>query len=117
MRTTRPRGDSGEAEFLAPPPHLVTDEDRHRHRHSQRRILITERNERLMQQWWESFPSDGWEEEEFYATKKKERRVDRRHRQEFAEAELENPNSPENFDSDGPMWNDLWTETTSNDDE
>jgi hypothetical protein len=39
-----------EAEFLAPPPRLVTDEDPHHHRHSQHRLLIAERNERLMQQ-------------------------------------------------------------------
>jgi hypothetical protein len=39
-----------EAEFLAPPPRLVADEDPRRHRHSQRRLLLAERDERLMQQ-------------------------------------------------------------------
>jgi hypothetical protein len=60
---------------------------------------------------------DDRNEEEFYAMKREERRADRRRRREFAEQEVENPNSTENFDSDGPMWNDLWTKTTSDDDE
>jgi hypothetical protein len=38
-----------EAEFLAPPLRLVTDEDRCHQRHAQRRLLIAERDERLMQ--------------------------------------------------------------------
>jgi hypothetical protein len=49
--------------------------------------------------------------------KREERRADRRRRREFAEQDLENPNSTAYFDSDGPMWNDLWTETTSDDHE
>jgi hypothetical protein len=51
--------------------------------------------------------------------KREERRADRHRRREFAEveAELENPNLTNNFDSDVPMWNDLWTEATSDDDE
>jgi hypothetical protein len=52
----RPRSDLNfsdvesleEAEFLAPPLSLVTDEDRHRHRQAQRRLVIAERDERLM---------------------------------------------------------------------
>ncbi|KAK1627871.1 hypothetical protein QYE76_002186 [Lolium multiflorum] len=39
-----------EAEFLAPPPCLVDDEDRRRHRQVQRRIAIAERDEQLMRQ-------------------------------------------------------------------
>jgi hypothetical protein len=104
-----------EAELLAPPLRLVADEDRRRHRHSQRRFLIAKRDERVMQQWCESFPSDVRDEDEFYAMKRKERRADRRHRPEFAEQELENPNSTVDFDWDGTMWNYLWTETTSSD--
>jgi hypothetical protein len=65
----------------------------------------------------ESFPGDARDEEEFFAMKREERRADHRRHQEFAEQELENPNTMEDFDSDGPMWNDLWIETTSDDDE
>jgi hypothetical protein len=106
-----------EAKFLAPAPRLVTDEDRRHHRHAQRRLLIAERDERLMQQWHESFPGDVCDEEEFFTMKREERRADRRRRREYAEQVLENPNMTEDFDSDEPMWNDLWIETTSDDDE
>jgi hypothetical protein len=51
--------------------------------------------------------------EEFYTMKREERRAGRRRRQEFVELELENPNLTANFDSDDPMWDDLWAETTS----
>jgi hypothetical protein len=107
----------GEAEFLMPPPRLITDEGRRRHRHTQRRLIIAKRNERLMQQWRESFLGDVWDEEEFYAMKREERRADRHCCREFAEQKLENPNSMVDFDSEGLMWDDLWTETTSYDDE
>jgi hypothetical protein len=49
--------------------------------------------------------------------KRRERRAEHRRRREFTEQELENPNTTEDFDSDGPMCNVLWTETTSDDDE
>jgi hypothetical protein len=107
----------GEAEFLAPTPRLVTDEDRRHHRHTHCRLLIVERDERLMQQWRESFPGDVRDEEEFFAMKREKRRADHCRRREFAEQELENPNTTEDFDSDGPMWNDLWTGTIFDDDE
>jgi hypothetical protein len=96
-----------EAEFLAPPPPLLTDADHARHRQEQRRLAIAERDERLMQQGREEHPCDVQDEEAFYAAKREERRADRHRRREFAEQKLENPFSPETFDSDGPMWNDL----------
>jgi hypothetical protein len=68
-----------------------------------------------MQQWCEEHPGDVQDEEAFYATKREERRVYRRRYREFAQQELVDPFLPETFDSDGPMWNDLWTETTSDD--
>jgi hypothetical protein len=40
-----------EAQFLAPQPDLVIDEDRHRHRQVQRRLLIAEHDERAMAAW------------------------------------------------------------------
>jgi hypothetical protein len=47
-----------EAEFLAPPPPLLTDSDRVRNRQEQLRLAIPERDERLMQQWREEHPGD-----------------------------------------------------------
>ncbi|KAK1669998.1 hypothetical protein QYE76_058157 [Lolium multiflorum] len=62
-RFRRPRRDMNfpdvesleEAEFLAPPPCLVDDEDRRRHRQVQRRIAIAEHDEQLMRQWRAQF--------------------------------------------------------------
>jgi hypothetical protein len=104
-----------EAEFLAPLPRLLIDDDRARHLQEQRRLAITERNERLMQQWSEEHQGDIQDEEAFYAAKRTERRADHHRCREFAEQELENLTSSKNFDSDSPMRNDLWTETTSDD--
>jgi hypothetical protein len=122
-RFRRPRRDMNfpgvefleEAEFLAPPPPLLTDADCARHRREQRRLAIAEHDERLMQQWREEHSGDVQDEEAFYAAKRKERRADRRRHQEFAEQELMDPFLPKTFDSDGPMRNDLWTEMTSGD--
>jgi hypothetical protein len=106
-----------EAEFLAQSPPLLTDADHAHHRQEQCWLAIAERDERLMQQWYKEQPGDIQDEEAFYAAKREERRGDRRRHRQFAEQELENPFSPETFDSDGPIWNDLWTESTSDDDE
>jgi hypothetical protein len=45
-----------EAQFLAPQPHLVREEDRHLHREAQRRLLIAEHDERAMAVWRRGFP-------------------------------------------------------------
>jgi hypothetical protein len=64
----------------------------------------------------ESFLGDVRDQEEFFVMKREERRADHHHRREYAEQELENPNTAEDFeDSDGQMFNNLWTETTSDD--
>jgi hypothetical protein len=53
----------------------------------------------------------------FFTMKREEIRTDRRRRWEYAEQELENPNMTEDFeDEDGKMFNNLWSETTSDDD-
>ncbi|KAK1611465.1 hypothetical protein QYE76_035138 [Lolium multiflorum] len=65
-RFRRPRCDMNfpdvesleEAEFLAPTPCLVDDEDRRRHLQVQRRIAIAEHDEELMRQWRAQFPND-----------------------------------------------------------
>ncbi|KAK1565989.1 hypothetical protein QYE76_007786 [Lolium multiflorum] len=64
-RFRRPRRDMNfpdvesleEAEFLAPAPCLLDDEDRRRHRQVQRRIAIAEHDEQLMRQWRAQFPT------------------------------------------------------------
>ena len=98
-----------EAEFAAPAPCLVTDEDRRRHRQAQRRLTITEHDERAMAAWKREFPEDVQAEVQFYAAKRAERRAkraDRRRRKAFINAQLEGPCTISN---DGPRWNDMWT--------
>jgi hypothetical protein len=63
-----------------------------------------------MQLWRKEHLGDVQDEEAFYAAKREERRADHHRRRE-----LENLFLLETFYSDGPMWNDLWTETTSDD--
>jgi hypothetical protein len=53
-------------------------------------------------------------EVEFYAANRAEKRVDRRTRRAFAEAQLDGPCTIADED---PRWDDLWTTTTSDDDE
>jgi hypothetical protein len=114
-RFQRPRRDINfpdvesleEAEFLAPPPCLVTDEDRRRHRQVQRRIAIAERDEQLMRQWRARSP------DAFFANLRAQRRSNRRHRRAVAAFELENSNTT--WTENDPRWDDLWTETTSDD--
>ncbi|KAK1604231.1 hypothetical protein QYE76_027904 [Lolium multiflorum] len=81
-----------EAEFLAPPPCLVDDEDRRRHR---------------------QFPNDADNTDAFFANLRAQRRSDRRHRRAVAAFELENPNTT--WTENDPRWEDIWTETTSDD--
>ncbi|KAK1610709.1 hypothetical protein QYE76_034382 [Lolium multiflorum] len=92
-RFRRPRCDMNfldvesleEAEFLAPTLCLVDDEDRRRHRQVQRRIAITEHDEES----------------------------NRRHRRAVAVFEIDNPNTT--WADNDPRWDDIWTETTSDD--
>ncbi|KAK1696895.1 hypothetical protein QYE76_013592 [Lolium multiflorum] len=74
-RFRRPRRDMNfldvesleEAEFLAPTPCLIDDEDRRRHRQVQRRIAIAEHDEELMRQWRAQFPNDVDNTDAFFA--------------------------------------------------
>ncbi|KAK1680608.1 hypothetical protein QYE76_041456 [Lolium multiflorum] len=118
-RFRRPRCDMNfpdvesleEAEFLA--PSLVDDEDRRRHRQVQRRIAIAEHDEQLMRQWRAQFPNDVDNTDAFFADLRAQRRFNRRHRRAIAEFELENPNTT--WTENDPRWDDIWTETTSDD--
>jgi hypothetical protein len=105
-----------EAQFLAPQPHLVTDEDRHRHRQVQRRLLIAEHDKRAMAAWRREFPQDVQAELEFYRSKRAERqayRADRRRHKAFINAQLAGPMT---IDDDDPRWVCL-EDPTSDDDE
>jgi hypothetical protein len=48
------------------------------------------------------FLGDVWDEEDFYATQRTERRADQRRHRAFAEEEIDNPNSM--LDNEDPRW-------------
>jgi hypothetical protein len=100
-----------EVEFLSPPPRLLDDEDRHRHRQAQRRLAIVERDEELMHRWRAQFPSDVVDKQAFFNEQRAERRRDRRRRREIAEREFNNPNMT--WGQDDPRWDNVWTGTSS----
>ncbi|KAK1629481.1 hypothetical protein QYE76_003796 [Lolium multiflorum] len=102
-----------EAEFLTPAPSLVDAEDRRRHRQVQRRIAIAEHDKQLMRQWRAQFPNDVFNTNAFFADLRAQRRFNRRHRRDVAEFELENPNTT--WTENDSRWDDIWTETTSDD--
>ncbi|KAK1618073.1 hypothetical protein QYE76_023590 [Lolium multiflorum] len=120
-RFRRPRRDMNfpdvesleEAEFLAPAPCLVDDEDRRRHRQVQRRIAIAEHDEQLMRQWRAQFPNDIDNTDAFFADLRAQHRSNRRHRRVIAEFEHDNPNTT--WTENDPRWDNIWTETTSDD--
>ncbi|KAK1697706.1 hypothetical protein QYE76_014403 [Lolium multiflorum] len=99
-RFRRPRRDMNfpdvesleEGEFLAPTPCLVDDDNRRRHR---------------------QFPNDVDNTDAFFADLRAHRRSHRRHRRAVAEFELDNPNTT--WADNDPRWEDIWTETTSDD--
>uniref|UniRef100_A0ACD5UDW8 Uncharacterized protein n=1 Tax=Avena sativa TaxID=4498 RepID=A0ACD5UDW8_AVESA len=64
-----------EAEFLAPTPALITEEDHRRHRALQRRLAIAEHDENAMAEWRRQFPRDVHAEVNFYAARRAERRA------------------------------------------
>ena len=108
-----------EAEFLAPAPVLVTEEDRRRHRAVQRRLAIAERDEAALAEWRRQFPQDVQAELNFYAQRRAEQRAareDRRRRKAFIDAQLD---GPQTISDDDPRWDDMWLESddTTTDDE
>ena len=67
--------------FTDPPAdRLVTDKERRRHQHIQRRIRIAEEDERAMEAWCLAFPEDVILEEQFFARKHEEREAARAER-------------------------------------
>lgn len=109
-----------EAEFVAGPPRLITDEDRRRHRLVQRRLTIAEADERAIAAWKREFSDDVQAEIKFYAAKRANRsakRADRHRRKAFIKAQMEGPCT---ISDDDPRWDDLWTrsdDTTSDGEE
>ncbi|CAM0877978.1 unnamed protein product [Alopecurus aequalis] len=101
-----------QAQDLAPPPRVVTEEDNRRNWLIQRRLAIAEQDERAMALWAERFPEDVAAERAFYAQRRAERRARRaakRARHATVMAEMEADPDGEDWPSDDPRWEDYWT--------
>ncbi|XP_073356743.1 ethylene-responsive transcription factor CRF1-like [Aegilops tauschii subsp. strangulata] len=61
------------AQELAPPPRLITDEDRRGNRRREHRLSIAEIDEEAMALWRQCFPQDIINECEFYPQRRAER--------------------------------------------
>jgi hypothetical protein len=68
-----------------------------------------------MRQWREQIPCDVDNTEAFFADLRAQRRSTRRRRRAIAEFELENPSTT--WGENDPRWDDIWTATTSDDDD
>ena len=119
-RLGRPRGGMNfrdvftrqQAQDVAPPPRVVTEEDNRRNRAIQRRLAIAEADERAMALWAECFPEDVAAERNFYAQRKAERaarRAAKRARHDAVKAEMDADPDGEDWPSDDPRWDDYWT--------
>ncbi|XP_048542846.1 ethylene-responsive transcription factor ERF071-like [Triticum urartu] len=76
-----------QAQDVAPPPRLITDQDRGEHARLQRRLLIAKEDERAMAEWRRRHPDDVADEQAYWAkqtTKRREERLDRRRRKALA---------------------------------
>ncbi|KAM0912306.1 hypothetical protein ACQ4PT_012976 [Festuca glaucescens] len=104
---------AAQAEMLAPPPCLVTNEERQRHRQRQRRLAIAVADERTMAAWRENFPQDVIDENEFFKQQQAERKAARQAKQArkaFILAQMEGLST---IDDDDPWWADLFSSTAS----
>ncbi|XBI12490.1 hypothetical protein VPH35_139359 [Triticum aestivum] len=70
-----------QAQELAPPPRLITDEDRRENRRRERRLGLAEMDEEAMALWCQRFPEDVINEQQFFV----ERRAEREERAAYRE--------------------------------
>ncbi|CAM0910277.1 unnamed protein product [Alopecurus aequalis] len=85
-----------QAQDLAPPPRLITEEDRQRPREIEHRLLVDEHDERSMVEWCARFLEDVTAERAFWEQRRAERvarHQDKRRRKAIVEAHLADPTS------------------------
>ncbi|XP_020201091.1 uncharacterized protein [Aegilops tauschii subsp. strangulata] len=73
------------AEELAPPPRLITNEDRRETRRRQRHLSLAEMDEEAMEQWRKRFLQDVINEQQFFAQRRTEREEKRAERAAYRE--------------------------------
>ncbi|KAM3328816.1 hypothetical protein ACQJBY_026128 [Aegilops geniculata] len=110
---------SEQAQAVAPPPRLITDQDRAEHRRRHRRLLIAEEDERAMAEWRRRHPEDVADERAYWAERTARRRVERadqRRRKALAisQCDIVEANGQSIFMSDDDRWHDIWIDTSDN---
>ncbi|XP_020173073.1 uncharacterized protein [Aegilops tauschii subsp. strangulata] len=108
-----------QAQAIAPPPRLITDLDRAEHRRQQRRLLITEQDERAMAEWRRRHPEDVANERAFWAERTARRhaeRADGRRRKALgiSQCDIIETGGKSIFTSDDEHWDDIWISTSDN---
>ena len=84
-----------QAQALAPPPRLVTDEERLHQREQWECLLIAERDDRAMRRWAEQFPEDVAAERAFWDAQRATRvaaRAEKRARKAAVDAQIDEEN-------------------------
>ena len=101
----------------APPPRLVTADERTAHRELQTRLLIAERDAQMMAEYRRTHLQEAAAEAELLATyaaeraaerrfERRELRAERRRRKAEAERQMDNTT----WDEEDPRWEHLWSE-------
>ncbi|KAI5019020.1 hypothetical protein ZWY2020_043908 [Hordeum vulgare] len=108
-----------QAQDLAPPPRLITDQVHEEHRRRQRRLLVVEEDERVMTEWRRRHPEDVAAENAFWAERTARHRAerdDRRRRKALAilQCEVVNNGGTSIFTSDDERWDDARLDTSDN---
>ncbi|KAE8814110.1 Glutamyl-tRNA(Gln) amidotransferase subunit A [Hordeum vulgare] len=106
-----------QAHALAPPPRLISDQDRQEHRRQQRRLLVAEEDERAMAEWLRRHPEDVAVENASMAeitTRCREERHDRRWRKFLAISQCVavNNGGTSIFTCDNERWEGAWLSTS-----
>ncbi|KAM0876539.1 hypothetical protein ACQ4PT_036102 [Festuca glaucescens] len=108
-----------QAEDLAPPPRLVTTEDKRRHKALQRQLYHAVEDERLMEEWKRRFPEDIQAMRAFYVERKGvrkashvARRIDKAECRAFI---LAQEAGPQTINDNDDMWMDLFSSTPVSD--
>ncbi|XBI29460.1 hypothetical protein VPH35_053444 [Triticum aestivum] len=108
-----------QAQAVAPPPRLITDQDRADHLRWQRRLLVTEEDERAMAEWRRRHSENVANEGAYWAERTARRRAelaDRHRRKALAISQCDTVEAGGRsiFTSDDECWDDILIDTSDN---
>ncbi|XP_051190346.1 ethylene-responsive transcription factor 1-like [Lolium perenne] len=108
-----------QAEDLAPPPCLFTDEDKRHHKMLQRQLYHAVEDESLMAEWKRRFPADVQEMRAFYVEHKEVRKASRvarmKDKAELRAFILAQEAGPQTIGDNDDMWQDVFSSTPVSD--